>query len=209
MSRLKEIQDYFVAKNKIYSEEEFSDLIHRSGTLSFIISRYVCGGRSQKSDGHLLDALEAHKRFEHYIESDDIDELYEKGIPVYGVGEVIYLLDSLKYDVFTINDLKEIYEECDFKNYFKLYIEPALNALVPIDGEEILDYCSRILKNDIAAFAKYMIISVELEIMRYKDFDLDTCNYLKDELLIGFLLNSILKINDKLNMCLEDLNNKE
>lgn len=145
MSKLQEIHNYLISLGK--SEEELKELDQYSVYLSMEIMEYA--HRNQTRDNgedyanHPSRCMQSYRELVGIVPDDyyciDKDLMYEYGIPYDGVQEVCLLHDVTINSDLTIDDIEEIFNECDLGLYFRLYIKKALNNI----SHNNEDYCKR------------------------------------------------------------------
>lgn len=176
MSRLKEIHNYLISKGKTI--EELIECDHSSVYLSFEIMEYA--HRNQKRvngedyANHPARCLQNYRDLVGITTDDydciDIDLMYKFGIPFDGVQEVCLLHDVVEDECFTLEELEEIFNECDLGRYFKLYIKDALIKITHNYGVEYLEYIKICMENPISAICKMMDLQDNLYVLSLINF---------------------------------------
>lgn len=119
----------------------------------------------------------------------DIDLLYENNIPFDGVQEVCILHDVVEDTEFTLEDVKDIYYECGFKQYFDMYIKDALKRITHDKSVEYEDYIKICLKNPISALVKLMDLQDNLRILDLTKYGVDRYKRAQGYLFYTFVIN--------------------
>ena len=101
----------------------------------------------------------------------DKDTMAEHGIPYAGVQEVCLLHDVIEDTKFTMKDIEEIYEECGFGNFFRLWIKNALECITHDKRQKYTNYILICLRNPIAAIVKMMDLQDNLRVIDLVSFD--------------------------------------
>ena len=100
----------------------------------------------------------------------DKDLLYRNGIPFDGVQEVCCLHDVIEDTEFTIDDVRDIYVDCGFEQYFDMYIKDALERITHDKEVDYGEYIIICLKNPISAIVKMMDLQDNLNVLGLVDF---------------------------------------
>ena len=171
MSRLKEIHDYLISVGK--KEKDLLELDHYSVYLSMEICEYA--HRNQKRENgedyanHPFRCLGMYREFVGIVEDDpfciDKDMMLENGIPFDGVQELCLLHDVIEDTDFTIEDLEEIFDECNLKTYFDMYIKYPLIAITHNKSEEYDDYIVKCLEYPASALVKMIDMQDNINVM--------------------------------------------
>ena len=177
MSRLKEIHDYLIERGKTI--EELIELDHSSVYLSFEIMEYA--HRNQKRvngedyANHPARCLQNYRNLVGIKDNDyncsDKDLMHEYGVPFDGVQEVCLLHDVVEDECFTIDELEEIFNECDLGIYFKLYIKTPLIKITHNYNDDYLEYIKICMENPISAICKMMDLQDNLYVLSLIKFD--------------------------------------
>ena len=179
MSRLKEIHEYLISVGK--NEKDLLELDHYSVYLSMEICEYA--HRNQKRENgedyanHPFRCLGMYREFVGIKEDDpfciDKDMMFEHGIPFDGVQELCLLHDVIEDTDFTIEDLEEIFDECDLKTYFDMYIKYPLIAITHNKSEEYDDYIVKCLEFPSSALVKMIDMQDNINVMTLVSLDKD------------------------------------
>ena len=195
--KLIQIHEYLI--NKGADEETLLEWDSSSVYLSMEIMEYA--HRNQKRENgedyaeHPSRVLENYRKLVGIKPNDyfciDEDMMAHNLIPYDGVQEVCLLHDVIEDTDFTIEELREIYIECGFEQYFDLYIEDALRKITHDKSIDYGEYIKICLKNPISAIVKMMDLQDNLRVIDLIDLNEDKYNRAK-----GYL-SWILIINDK------------
>lgn len=177
MSRLKEIHDYLIERGKTI--EELIELDHSSVHLSFEIMEYA--HRNQKRanrDDYANRPARCLQNYRDLVGIKDFDYncidkdlMYQYGVPFDGVQEVCLLHDVVEDECFTIDELEEIFNECDLGVYFKLYIKEPLIKITHNCNDDYLEYIKICMENPISAICKMMDLQDNLYVLSLIKFD--------------------------------------
>lgn len=194
MSKLKEIHNYLISLGK--SEEELKELDQYSVYLSMEIMEYA--HRNQTRDNgedyanHPSRCMQSYRELVGIVPDDyyciDKDLMYEYGIPYDGVQEVCLLHDVTINSDLTIDDIEEIFNECDLGLYFKLYIKKALNN-ISHNNEDYLSYMMLCMNNPISAICKMMDLQDNICVTSLTNFDDKDYKRLQEYLMYMFIIN--------------------
>ena len=168
----------FYIKSEI-TIEELIELDHSSVYLSFEIMEYA--HRNQKRvngedyANHPARCLQNYRDLVGIKDNDynciDKDLMHEYGVPFDGVQEVCLLHDVVEDECFTIDELEEIFNECDLGIYFKLYIKQALIKITHNYNDDYLEYIKICMENPISAICKMMDLQDNLYVLSLIKFD--------------------------------------
>ena len=195
--KLIKIHEYLIDKGA--DEETLLEWDSSSVYLAMEIMEYA--HRNQKRENgedyaeHPSRVLENYRKLVGIKPNDyfciDEDMMAHNLIPYDGVQEVCLLHDVIEDTDFTIEELREIYIECGFEQYFDLYIEDALRKITHDKSIDYGEYIKICLKNPISAIVKMMDLQDNLRVIDLIDLNEDKYNRAK-----GYL-SWILIINDK------------
>lgn len=168
---LKEIHNYLL--NQGWNENDLKMSEESSVGLAMEICEYA--HREQKRENgerysnHPIRVLENYRNLVGIRPNDFFcidDELMQKyKIPFKGVQEVCLLHDVVEDTELTLNDIYEMYTECGFKSYYKMYIENALKRITHDKNVPYLDYIKVCLENPISAMVKMMDLQDNLRVI--------------------------------------------
>ncbi len=101
----------------------------------------------------------------------DKDLMIKNNVPFDGVQEVCLLHDVVEGTEFTLDDVRDIYMECGFENYFDMYIKDALERITHDKTVDYGDYIKICLKNPISALVKLIDMEDNLRILDLVKYD--------------------------------------
>lgn len=169
--KLKQIHDYMMVE-KGMGEKEMDELDHHSVYLAMEICSYA--HRDQKRENgedysnHPFRVLENYRRLVGIKPDDpfcmDKELLETHHIPFEGVQEVCLLHDVIEDTELTIDDIKDIYGECGFGVYFRLYMQDALRRITHDKSVPYGDYIDICLGNPVSSLAKLLDLQDNLRI---------------------------------------------
>ena len=188
---LNKIHEYLLTKG--VSEEELKQFDTSSVYLAMEIMEYA--HRNQKRENgeeyanHPSRVLNYYRNLVGITENDpfciDEDLMHKYHIPFDGVQEVCLLHDVVEDTEFSIEDVRDIYVECGFENYFDMYIK---NALECITHDKSMDYDKYIvicLTNPISAIVKMMDLQDNLTIIDLIELNED--NYQRSQRYLRYI----------------------
>ncbi len=144
------------------------------------------------------------------IDPDDYfcmdDELMHKHrVPYEGVQEVCLLHDVVEDTEFTINDIKEIYSECGFGSFFKIYIKDALKRITHDKSVPYLDYIKICLENPISAIVKMMDLQDNLRVIDLVELNDENYKRSHDYLSYIYSINDVYHFLENVKSYKEEL----
>lgn len=170
-AKLKQIHDYMMVE-KGMGEKEMDEFDRHSLHLAMGIYEYA--HRSQKRENGEGYANHPFRVFESYrrmidVNPDgplcvDLDLLESHHIPFFGVQEVCLLHDVAEDSELTVDDIGEIYVDCGFGDYFRLYMEDALKRITHDKSVPYGDYIEICLGNPVSSLAKLLDLQDNLRI---------------------------------------------
>ena len=173
---LEKIHEYLLGKG--VDEEELQSSDSSSVYLAMEIMKYA--HRYQKRENgedyahHPLRVLDTYRNLVDFLPNNyfDVDEdlLYLCGIPFNGVQELCLLHDVVEDTDFTLDDIRDIFVECELGKYFDIYIKDALKRIShdkSVDYEEYINICT---KNPISALVKMLDLQDNLFVLGLVDF---------------------------------------
>ena len=119
----------------------------------------------------------------------DKDLLYRYRVPFDGVQEVCLLHDVIEDTDFTIDNVRQIYVDCGFGEYFDMYIKDALERITHIKEVDYGEYIKVCLKNPISAIVKMMDLQDNLNILNLVDFTEEKYHRAQGYLFWLFIIN--------------------
>lgn len=174
---LKKIHDYLLCLG--VTQENIAKGDASTVNLADEIAEYA--HRNQKRENgerysdHPWRVLDNYRKFVGIIPDDcfciDKDTMWKHGIPFQGVQEVCLLHDVIEDTEFGLGDIKAIYVECHFKDYFELYMEEALRCITHDKSEDYMKYIHICLKNPASAIVKMMDLQDNLRVVDLVSLD--------------------------------------
>lgn len=119
----------------------------------------------------------------------DKDLMIKNNVPFDGVQEVCLLHDVVKDTEFTLDDVRDIYMECGFENYFDMYIKDALERITHDKTVDYGDYIKICLKNPISALVKLIDMEDNLRILDLVKYDEERYHRAQGYLFWTFVIN--------------------
>lgn len=99
------------------------------------------------------------------------DLIHVSNIPFPGVQELCLLHDVIEDTSFSLNDIRNIYIECGFKEYFDCYIKDALLCITHDKTIKYDEYIKKCLTNPIAAIVKMIDLQDNLHVLDLNEFN--------------------------------------
>ena len=195
MSRIKEIQDYLIARGD--NEDEVREAAQYSTYLSMEIMAYAFRDKPIENEKdyvvHAKSSLQIYRDLVGIIPDDpfciDVDLMFENGVFYEGVQEVCLLQDVISNSDFTIEDIEEIFNEYDLGRHFRLYIKQALLDIAYNKEMDFKEYIKKCVNNEIASLCKMTSIQDDLNMFSLKKFDKDVLDELQNDLILAYLIN--------------------
>jgi (p)ppGpp synthase/HD superfamily hydrolase len=119
----------------------------------------------------------------------DKDIMIKNRVPFDGVQEVCLLHDVVEDTEFTLDDVREIYVECGFENYFDIYIKDALERITHDKAVDYGEYIKICLKNPISALVKMIDMEDNLRILDLVKYDEERYHRAQGYLFWTFVIN--------------------
>lgn len=149
---------------RYYISDEIKNIDINCINISLMISKYA--HQNQTRENGELYCNHPYNLFKRYTEllninysninEENVKILNKYEIPFYGVLEVTLLHDVIEDSIFTIEDVKSIFEEADLIDYYNEYIELPLKLITHNKDESYDVYINKILDNPISAFVKML-----------------------------------------------------
>ncbi len=194
---LKKISEYQLSQGM--SQKEIEDSSLSSVGLAYLIASYA--HREQRRENgesylnHPLRVLDDYRNLVGIVPDDpfciDKEALEKHGIPYFGVQEVALLHDVIEDTEFSLKDVKDIYVEQGFKDYFELYMEDGLIRITHDKRQGYPEYISICLGNPVSSLVKMMDLQDNLRVI-----DLVSLDKKKEERASSYL-RFIKLINDQ------------
>ena len=92
------------------------------------------------------------------------------GIPTKGVGEVIWMHDVAEDTSITHEEIRELYEELGYLDYFNKYIDEPLRMITHDKKESYVEYMEKVLTNPTASLVKMFDLMDNLYLFSLKTF---------------------------------------
>lgn len=92
------------------------------------------------------------------IDEEDFDEndLYKVGLHYQGVLEVCWLHDVIEDTVYTLDDIRDVYESCHLEEYFDIFISKPLTLITHDKSEPYPNYIEKVCQNMTASLVKFL-----------------------------------------------------
>lgn len=192
---LKKIHEYLMERGA--DEKQLLESDTRSVYLAMEIMEYA--HRNQKRENgedyanHPARVLETYRELVGIKPDEffciDKDLMYEHNVPFDGVQEVCLLHDVIEDTEFTIDDVRDIYVECGFENYFDYFIKNALECITHDKSVDYEDYIKICLKNPIAALVKMIDMQDNLRILDLIEYNKERYHRAQGYLFWTFIIN--------------------
>lgn len=121
----------------------------------------------------------------------DKDIMIKNRVPFDGVQEVCLLHDVVEDTEFTLDDVRDIYVECGFENYFDMYIKDALERITHNKSVDYGEYIKICLKNPISALAKMIDMEDNLRLLDLIKYDEERYLRAQGYLFWTFIINDV------------------
>ncbi len=119
----------------------------------------------------------------------DKDIMIKNRVPFDGVQEVCLLHDVVEDTEFTLDDVRDIYVECGFENYFDMYIKDALERITHDKAVDYGEYIKICLKNPISALVKLIDMEDNLRVLDLVKYDEERYHRAQGYLFWTFIIN--------------------
>jgi len=205
MSRLNEIQDYL--KDLGYDGEALISNAHQSVGLSMQIAEYA--HRDQKRENgeeyvnHPYRCLAIYREFVGIVPNEydciDVDLLYEYNIPFEGVQELSLLHDVVEDSDFTVDEIGEIFDECDLGNYFDVHIRKPLELITHDKNDDYEEYILKCSKHPSSALVKMIDMQDNVNAFTLSSYDKDKYERAFKYFKYIFLINKVFEFIENVN----------
>ena len=171
MSKLKEIHDYLVSVGN--SEEELHNIYD---VVPWLLAEEIAiyAHRNQKRENgedYVNHPLRCSRSLNYP------DSFYkEYGISKEEVETLCKLHDVVEDSELTMEDLKDIFEECNLGEFFEKSVRKQLNALTHRKGEEYDEYVNRCMEYPSSALVKFLDLNDNLNVRSLISFEEDKYN---------------------------------
>lgn len=179
-------------------EEEIEEYFTHSVYLSMAIMKYAHRDQTRENGeeyaNHPSRVMQSYRKLVGITPDDyfciDEDLMIKHGIPYRGVQEVALLHDVIEDTEFTLNDVREIFVECGFEDFFDMYIKVPLDNVTHIKSMDYLEYIKICLKHPISAMVKMLDLQDNLHVLDLITFD--KSNYERSQRYLSYiyLINS-------------------
>ncbi len=192
------IRDY-LSSEAGFTQDEIESMFEFTVYISMAISMYAHRNQ-RREDGkpyylHPFYVRKMYMEFTGIEEGDffciDRDLMEEYGIPFEGVQEVCIMHDVLEDTEVTLEEIREIYNEYGYRDYFNMYIERPLLLVTHDKNMNYDEYIDEVLKNRTASMVKMADMADNLNIMSLGKFEEK-----EENRAIGYIRYS-KRINDK------------
>ncbi len=174
---LKKINGYQLSQGM--SQKEIEDSSLSSVGLAYLIASYA--HREQRRENgesylnHPLRVLEEYRSLLGVIPGDpfsvDAEAMEKRGISYFGVQEVALLHDVIEDTEFSLKDVKDLYVEQGFKDYFELYMEEGLVRITHDKSQGYPEYIGICLGNPVSSLVKMMDLQDNLRVVDLVSLD--------------------------------------
>ena len=220
MSRLKEIHEDLSLRGLNEKDIEYFD----SHTTFIAQEIAMYAHRMQKrEDGddyftHPLNCLKKYQTLVGIVEKDynsfDIDLMIDNYVPFRGVQELCLLHDVVEDSDFTLEDIEEIFDECNFGEFFDTYIKTPLDLITHRKDEPYDDYIYKCMGHPNSALVKMIDLQDNLNILSL--VSLDNAKYYRAQRYLAYImviesqyqfLNKVTKYRKEYNLKRKGRNN--
>ena len=192
---LKKIHEYLMGKG--VDEKQLLEYDTSSVYLAMEIMEYA--HRDQKRENgqdyanHPARCLEVYRELvgikPHDFFCIDKDLMYKYNVPYDGVQEVCLLHDVVEDTEFTLDDVRDIYVDFGFEEYFDIYINDALKRITHDKSVDYGEYIKVVLKNPISALVKMIDMQDNLRILDLVKYDEERYHRAQGYLFWPFIIN--------------------
>ena len=174
---IKKISEHLLSQGM--SLEEIEDSSLSSVGLAFMLASYAHKDQRRENGesylNHPLRVLENYRNLVGIIPEDpfciDKETLEKYGLPYLGVQEVCLLHDVIEDTEFSLMDVKDIYVNQGFKDYFELYMEDALRRITHDKRQGYPEYIAICLGNPVSSLVKMMDLQDNLRVIDLVSLD--------------------------------------
>ena len=174
---LKKIHEYLIGRGN--KEEDVLEFDKYSVYLSMEIMEYAHRNQTRENGeeyaNHPSRVMQSYRDMVGITPHDpfciDSDLLFDNGIPYEGVQEVALLHDVIEDTEFTIEDVRQIFIDCDLGSFFDMYIKIPLEFITHDKSMPYDDYIDICLKNRTSALVKMLDLQDNLHVIDLIKFD--------------------------------------
>lgn len=163
--------------------EECREEFKRPKGLAYVIATIAHIGQLRDNDTHYInhprncaDMFNKFMTIEGWYKEDVI---INNGLPCSGVVEVAYLHDVIEDTELSIDDVKDIFKEFGYLDYFNEYIDEPLKLITHDKSEDYDTYIDKVLKNPTSSLVKMFDLTDNMNLFglsKLEDKELDRCN---------------------------------
>lgn len=195
-SKLKEIHEYWISKGN--EEEQLLKMDTSSVYLSMEIAEYAHKDQKRENGedyaNHPARVLFGYRNLVGIVPDDlfciDKDLMWENGIPYEGVQELCCLHDVVEDSELSFDDVKDIFYDCGFQQFFNLNIKFPL-ILITHDKSESQDiYIEKCMKHPTSALVKMLDLQDNSDVFSFTSFDKDKYERTQRNLKFMYIINS-------------------
>ena len=200
MSKLKEIHDYLISVGK--SEEELHNIYDGvPWLLSEEIARYAHRNQKRENGEDYVN----HPLRCSYSANFPQSFYDEYGLHSIEVETLCKLHDVVEDSDITLEDLRDIFVECNLGEFFEKSIRNQLDALTHRKDEDYNDYIERCIKYPSSSLVKLLDLYDNLNVFTLISFDEDKYNRCCRYLTYIYRINSKYKFIENSHICYDDI----